>query len=203
MNKAFATALLALSALLAGCPESVHPLSDPASAAPDPAVFGVWRSVGSGEETWLHIAPAARGMTSVVMITHGRGGLEMHLYTVFPTRLGKLAMANLDSTDRSDGQHSYLFARYEVKGEKLTVRLLSVDAVNDAVKAGRLQGRTEHGAIGDVLITAPGEAIVRWLESGKPEALFGKPATYRRVEGAEPQHRRDDQAGIPSGPRAG
>jgi hypothetical protein len=36
-------ALLGMTLALTACPESIHPLSDPAAAAHDPALFGVWR----------------------------------------------------------------------------------------------------------------------------------------------------------------
>lgn len=178
-----AAATLAFCMLLSGCPESVHPLSDPAAAAQDPAVFGVWRGMEHGPDVWLHIGPLDRGMTAIVRVQHDlkRNEMQVARYTAFPTRIGKLNMANLEQLDRDDGLHSYFFARYQVTGAQLTLQMLSVDAVTRAVKGGGLAGRTDSRGIGEILVTAPGEALVRFLREGKVEDLFEKPMVYRRV----------------------
>ena len=97
-RRCIAAGLLSLSALLAGCPESVHPVSDPATAEYDPELFGVWHGTFEDDtEIYLHIGPGEHGLTRAVLIEHKEngGGLRIENYVAFPTRLPKLIPTRL------------------------------------------------------------------------------------------------------------
>lgn len=180
-NTAAATAILSLCTLLAACPESVHPISDPAAAAHDPALFGVWHSTFEDEEMYVHVGPAERGVTRAVTVEHKKKGGEVKVerYTAFPSRLEGLSMLNLRADD--DGTRGYSLLKYEVNKKKLTLWMTSVAAVREDIKAGKLKGIAEEGQFGDTRITAPSAEIAAWLLAADRKRLFDKPMEFRKV----------------------
>lgn len=177
-----ALATLACGVLLTGCPESVQPLSDPSRASPDPALLGVWHGTFDGDEMYLHAGPGERGMIRAIQVEHKKkGGIETARYAAFPTRLGKLGMLNVRSLDESADYRGYLLFRYEIKGRRLTLWMLSLKAAREDIKAGRLAGKAEGGEFGDTLITASSPELAAYVEKGDPKRLFGPPLVFRRI----------------------
>lgn len=177
-----ALATLAGGLLLAACPESVQPLSDPSRAAPDPALLGVWHGTFDGDEMYLHAGPGERGMIRTIQVEHKKkGGIETARYAAFPTKVGKLDMLNVRSLDESADYRGYLLFKYEVKGARLTLWMLSLKAARDDIKAGRLTGKAEGGEFGDTLITASSAELAAYLEKGDPKRLFDHPLAFRRI----------------------
>jgi hypothetical protein len=174
-------AMLALCALLCGCPESVHPLSDPASAAPDPALFGAWRGSFDGDEVYLHVGPGERGMTQATMVEHDKkGGIKTERHVAFPTRLEGLAMLNVRAVGEGNSVRGYTLFKYEVASRKLTLWMLSYDAVRNDIRAGKLEGKAEDGVYGETYISASTEELAAYVLGGQAR-LFDKPLVFRRL----------------------
>jgi hypothetical protein len=173
-------AILGLCALLAGCPESVHPVSDPAAAAHDPALFGVWHGVFDGDDMYLHVGAMERGMTGAVTVEHKRkgGDVKVERYTAFPSRLEGLAMLNV----RADGgDRGYSLFKYELGKNKLTLWMTSAVAVREDIKAGKLKGSAAEGQFGETRITASSAQIAAWLQAADKKRLFDKPLVFKRL----------------------
>lgn len=168
--------------MLAGCPESIHPVSDPAGAVADPALHGTWHGTFDGDEIYLHVGPAARGMTQAVMVEHKEKGgeLKVERYVAFPSRLDKLAMLNVRRVDEPDTDLGYTLFKYEVHKKKLTLWMTSYGAVRDDIKAGKLAGRAQDGPFGETLITASSEELAKYLQHSDPKRLFDKPLVFNR-----------------------
>lgn len=183
MTRWLAASLVALAPWLAGCPESIHPVSDVAQAAPDPALYGVWHGRFDGDDLYLHVGPGDRGMTSAVTVEHKEkdGTLKVERYVAFPTRLGKLAMLNVKAVDDAERDPGYVLFRYQVDKKKLTLWLTSYMAVRDDIRAGKLAGRAHDKPHGDTLITAPSDALAKYLLEADPKRLFDKPLEFRRL----------------------
>jgi hypothetical protein len=184
IRRCTAAGLLALSVLLAGCPESVHPVSDPATAVHDPELFGVWHGTFEDDtHVYLHIGPAEHGMTRAVMIEHrenGRG-IKIENYVAFPTRLPKLKLLNVRSLD--DASRGYTIIRYKVEGDdEMTFWITSYPAVREDIKAGKLRGVAEAGQFGDTRITASSVELAAYLHGSDGDRLFDKPLEFERVE---------------------
>lgn len=179
----FLSGLVAVSALLAGCPESIHPVSDPARAAPDPALYGVWHGRFDGDEIYLHVGPAERGMTRAVMVEHKQkdGAIKVERYVAFPSQVGKLALLNVKAVDDPDRDRGYTLFRYQAEKKKLTLWMTSYAAVREDIKAGKLAGKAEDKPYGDTVITASGAELARYLQDGEPQRLFDKPLVFRRI----------------------
>lgn len=182
MNKAMGGAVLALCAGLVGCPESVNPLSEPSSAAPDPALFGAWHGRFDGDEMYLHAGPGERGMTRVVQVEHKKkGDIETARYAAFPTRVGRLQLLSVRRIDDGADYRGYLLFRYEQKGATLRLWMLSMKTVRDDIAAGKLRGKAGEGAYSETLITASGEELAKYLQEGDAARLFAEPLTFRRI----------------------
>jgi hypothetical protein len=175
--------LVATCLLLTACPESIHPLSDPAAAAHDPALFGVWHGTFDGDEVYLHIGPAEHGMTHAVLVEHrAKGGApKVERYAAFPTQLGKLAMLNVRRIDEPDTDRNYSLMKYRVDRKKLTLWMTSFAAVRDDIRAGKLAGKATEGQFGDTRITASSEALAKYLRESDEQRLFDKPLPFKRL----------------------
>lgn len=182
MNRiAAALAALAVCSLLAGCPESVHPASDPAQATPDPGLHGVWHGSFEGDEVYVHVGPGERGMTEATVVTHQKkGALKTERYLAFPTRLGKLDLLNVRQIDANGDLRGYVLFRYQASARKLTLWMLSYSAAREDIKAGKLKGKAEEGPYGDTLITASSPELAAYLQEGEQARLFDKPLVFRR-----------------------
>jgi len=173
-------ATLALCVLMCGCPESVHPLSDPAGAAPDAALFGVWHGSFDGDEIYLHVGPGERGMTKATMVEHDkRGGIKTERYVAFPTQLEGLVMLNVRAVGESDNERGYTLFKYEVASRKLTLWMLSYAAARDDIRAGKLKGKAEGGPYGETYISASSQELAAYVLGGQAR-VFDKPLVFRR-----------------------
>ena len=183
-RRCIAAGLLSLSALLAGCPESVHPVSDPATAEYDPELFGVWHGTFEDDtEIYLHIGPGEHGLTRAVLIEHKEngGGLRIENYVAFPTRLPKLKVLNVRSLD--DASRGYSIVRYKLEDkDELVFWLTSYPAVREDIKAGKLKGIAESGQFEDTRITASSTELAAYLHGSDRARLFDKPLEFERVE---------------------
>lgn len=180
MKRLLVCAMLALSALMAGCPESVHPVSNPARAAHDHALFGVWHGTFDGDEVYLHVGPGERGMTSATMVEHRKDGrVKTERYLAFPSRLERFAVLNVTPLDDARVR-GYTLMKYEVAKKKLTLWMLSYGAARDDIKAGTLPGIAEDGQFGDTRITASSAELAAYLQHDQ-KRLFDKPLSFTRV----------------------
>jgi len=180
--RALVAALLSACLLLAACPESVHPVSDPAGAAHDPALSGTWHGVFDGDAIYLHVGRAERGLMRAVTVEHERkdGGIKVEHYVAFPSRLDKLALVNVRPVN-GDGTAGYSLFKYEAGKDRLTLWMTSFAAVREDIKAGKLGGIAEDGKFGETRITAPSAELAAWLRAADPKRLFDKPLVFRRV----------------------
>lgn len=183
MQPRLAPVLVALTALLGGCPESIHPISDAARAEPDAALYGVWRGRFDGDTLYLHVGPGERGMTRAVTVEHKQkdGALKVEHYVAFPSQVGKLAMLNVKAVDDPERDHGYALFRYRLEGKKLTLWLTSYAAVREDIKSGKLAGRVEDRPYGDTVITASGEELAKYLAEADLKRLFDKPLLFERI----------------------
>jgi hypothetical protein len=181
MNRTAAVALLTLCSMLAGCPESVHPVSDPVAAVHDAALFGTWRGTFDGDAVYLHVGPAERGMMRAVMVEHdAKNGIKVERYSAYPTRLASLAVLNVRPLDDSH-ERGYSIMKYEAGANELTLWMTSYAAIRDDIRAGKLKGIAGKDPYGDTRITASGRELTAYLQAADRQRLFDKPLVFQRV----------------------
>jgi hypothetical protein len=177
-------ALVALL-VLAACepPESDHPLSDPASAKPDPRLAGHFFGRVNDADCFVHVVPAAGASVDLVMVVNekDKGAFVLH-WQGFSTTVGGKTYLNLQRKtfpdrygEKFDLSPGYIFARYSVaKDGSLTLWSMEEDAVKRALKA--VDGEIKND---NVLLHAPSARLAAFVE--KEEKLFKLFGSFRRV----------------------
>jgi hypothetical protein len=191
--------LLAILPLMTGCVtvESKNPLSPPRLAVADKRLEGLWRNddkqPGSG---YLYIAYRPHDGGSVMFFgpddTSGIGTMQ---YDFFVTRGMKddylnlsHAVYHLQGATQRDRSGNYTFAEYHFTWlGQLIYRQVEGDAFSKAVEGGKLRGKLTydkktHG-VTNTLLTDTSERVLGFMESSKPEDVFGTPQKYSRIGG--------------------
>ena len=197
------TALLLTAACLffAGClPESINPLSTPATSAIDPRFEGVYQDAKDGSAFWhFHYrgasdtAKGARRSTTQLEIVglsyEPKGGLEVGRYKALATKIAGhdyLSFVGLPPDGAKKSPLTYSFARYEVtwRGD-LRIWLANESAFVAAVKAGKLRGKVTSSKFGDsVTLTDTTANLAAFIAAGDASQLFEtEPMSFRRLSG--------------------
>jgi hypothetical protein len=123
-----AVVLAGALAVLAGCPfSSDKPLSDPAKAAPDPALVGTWRAVDpeSGEVNLVHIL--AFNDHEMIALTPGSDPGKTSAMRMFATKIGSEMFLNVQEL----GGSGWLFASYRVQDDTLRMKIVDDELFKD------------------------------------------------------------------------
>ena len=201
------TVLAAACLLFAGClPESINPLSTPATSSIDPRFEGVYQEVRKDKDAqdgsgfWhFHYRGASdtakgvrRSTTQLEIVGIGhepKGGLDIGRYKALATIIAGqdyLSFIAL-SEDGKKSAATYSFARYEVtwRGD-LRIWLANESAFVAAVKAGKLRGKVTSSKFSNsVTLTDTTAHLAAFLAAGDPGKLFDtEPMTFRRLSGA-------------------
>ena len=197
--------ILATACLLfAGClPESINPLSTPATSAIDPRFEGVYQDSNdakAGASYWhFHyrgasaLAKGVRRSTTwleIVNIGHeSEGGLDIVCYKALATKIAGhdyFSFIGLPEDGAIKSAATYSFARYEVtwRGD-LRIWIANESAFVAAVKAGKLRGKVTGGALGaSVTLTDTAAHLAAFIAAGDPHQLFAaEPMIFRRLSG--------------------
>ena len=202
------TVLAAAGLFLTGClPESINPLSTPATSAIDPRFEGVYQEVdkdkdaGNRSAFWhFHYRGAsdtAKGVRrttawlEIVGVGHEpKSGLETTRYQALAAQIAGhdyLSFMELSQGGAEKSPATYSFARYEVtwRGD-LRIWLANESAFVAAVKVGKLRGKVTPSKLGDsVTLTDTTAHLAAFLAAGDPGKLFDtEPMTFRRLSGA-------------------
>jgi len=184
--------LLLLIVGLAGCKvDSVNPISSFDSAQPDTAIYGVWRYKAKDDLSYIHIGPEfslddagkpANKRTRIVIVDHKRNGLTDEAYVAYMSRVGKQRYLNVVQSE-GDKTVGYLFVHYTLV-DRNTLRFATIDedALNSAIRAGRIKGTTRgEGLSSETAITAESTEIEKFL-GAEGARLFSTPFVVRRVQ---------------------
>ena len=204
--KKTALILAAASLFFAGCmPESINPLSTPATSLIDPRFEGIYQEAGKENETknshgfWhFHYRGASDGANGVRRSTtwleifgighEPKGGLEITRYKALATKIAGhdyLSFIAL-SEDGKKSAATCSFARYEVNwcGD-LRIWIAKESAFVSAVKAGKLRGKVTSSQFGaSVTLTDTTANLGAFIAAGDPRELFdSEPMVFRRLSG--------------------
>lgn len=133
-TSALALALLAIL-FVTGCPlEAPFPLGEPGPGSLDPALEGRWawsepksREEGEFEFTRFNAA-------EYVVLGREKGKEVTLLYRVFTTKVGVTSYLNISDLQQGP-ERSFLFARYAVKGDELSLRIVDEKELPKEVQA--------------------------------------------------------------------
>jgi hypothetical protein len=110
--------------VLAACPySSRQPLSDPAAAAPDPALAGTWKSQDPETQEWVTLSFFALDEHEMVAFTPGDAGGKADAYRLFVTAIGAEKFLNVRQLGEA-GDQEWLFVNYRIDGGRLVLRIM-------------------------------------------------------------------------------
>lgn len=193
-----------LSLLLSGCvPELERPLSDPASAAPDSRLLGMWvGSTPDGEgPVWIHFCQGENSMTDIVLICPEPGkGLEASYFRMHPTRAGGFTYMNLkshpprnalgfkvDEEDKYPRSGGYRLAKYHIASDGVLRIWILTDEISRFIEEGQLGGHVrKDGYAKEVKITESPEKFLGFLEKSDHGKIFDPFLVCRRVDEKPP-----------------
>ncbi|MBI5591580.1 MAG: hypothetical protein HY881_13980 [Deltaproteobacteria bacterium] len=137
--------LVWLATVLNGCiPYSDNPLTAPDKEGPDPAILGTWFVQEEGETVFLHMGvdEKTKGLRVVMVEFHKEGEVKTSELIGHTSRLENNTYMNLRWDRPADPEEAgYLFVKYQVAGERIGLGLVRSDAVEKAIREGRIRGR--------------------------------------------------------------
>lgn len=208
---------------MTGCAvSSTHPLADPGEAVVDERLLGQWMLKESDGSSAHEIVGKTRGdelqgmPAGIITLNSFKVSAERQIdwqkadarLFAFTAKVHGRHYLHIIGNDLLDSRKfpqwdakaidSYLIAKYEIAGDRLTVIAMSPEAAAAAVESGKLGGKVERekpknhkvdnnsatGKLRRVKLTDSTEALVRYLQNGGDKSLFdqAKSITYTRAK---------------------
>ena len=180
--------------LLTGCDDSTNPLSDPQNVTADEGLVGVWREEDG--EVYYRIDHAGKkfpkGVMRVVAITRNQASIEPpEEYLAYSALLAGKAYLNVVVDEKqvtllnAEGWNAavvdaYIFVKYQLDGDNLTVWLTDEKAKEQAIKIGKIKGVAHNDQVARFTDTT--ENIIRFIANAGDSLWNTKePCRFERV----------------------
>lgn len=191
-SMAIGTGLILAAALtLSAClPDSINPLGDPQSAAPDPRLVGNWSGTMNDEPATLAVTAGEGAKLDFRVVTQGAEGKEDWVkLSGFPATLKNQTYINVKFIEETDkvydpGEQNYYVCRYVLTDDgTLTVWTMAEQPVVDAIAAGRINGSVDGSKENrNIHITDSNVVLADFLGSANLDHLFSnKFAVFQRA----------------------
>jgi hypothetical protein len=192
----FCSLLLVAACLSMASCDSKNPISSPENAKADPELAGVWMKKESGNVQYYHIALAGgklpAGVQRAILVVHQENGdlKKPEEFYQFTSEIGENKYLNIPFITKEGleqieqtglNPHTYILAKYQIKGDKLTLWPLDPEAKRRAVQSGKIKGDLIDKS--NAHFTDTSENIAKFLASPDSADLFAKePLVYERVK---------------------
>jgi hypothetical protein len=175
--------------LLSGC--YVASESAPAGGALDDRLAGIWITVpdkdSDSKPGYMHFVRGKDGKPPRLVMANIEGVAILELHTL---RLGDKGGAFATKAIFSDNEKDwdwpgYLLGLYELRRERLFIRLLDEEKLVPLVDQGRLKGRKTDGKFFDVILTGTPDEVAAFLRSAEASTAARDDASLlaRRMPG--------------------
>lgn len=189
--------ILVLSIILSGCTtgvKSIHPLSSPATAVPDPRLEGLWRAKDDSKYLYIAYGPHATQSVNLILKFGKVPGADQLGYTesmnFFVTRTENHDYLNLNndlfrladgssSTEASPKAYRFALYRFSKRGT-LVLSMLNGKGFSRAVSAKKLKGDYFEDYL---LLKDSPEHILSFIESSNPKDLCDPPQKFIKIGG--------------------
>ena len=154
------------------------------AAAPDPALYGMWRGADSKNDLPGYFTFLKNGddtMTAIlVSLPHGEDGGEWETFRVQAATLGgnhymTATESFVNNAAAGDDALQNIALLYRFEGKSLTLYLIDEDAAKAAIAAGKIKGTVGQGDNGDIQITSDAAELDAFLATPEGAALFKSP----------------------------
>jgi hypothetical protein len=132
-----------LAAVLNGCiPYSDNPLTAPDTEGPDQAILGTWYLHEEGETVFLHMGmdQKTKGLHVIMVESQKDAEVKTSELTGHTSRLGNTTYMNLRWDRQAEPEVGYLFVKYQVVEKRIGLGLIRSDAVEKAIREGKIRG---------------------------------------------------------------
>lgn len=172
---------IAIALLVAACvPETVHPLSDPASAKIDTRLSGLWSGNIGESFVFAHFLPKGDGEMEIVTVAREKDeSAHWSVFSMFPSRVAGNDYMNVkllvdDGRPQDQDDQGFVLCRYEVDGDGgLTVWRIDEAAAIADIEQGKVGGKVRRGKwTTNVRITAPTAELGPYVAAADPKRLF-------------------------------
>ena len=183
----FLAAALVLSACL---PDSINPLGDPQTAAPDPRLVGNWSGTMNDEPATLAVTAGEGAMLDFRVVTRDSEGKEEWVkLSGFPAALKDRTYINVKFVEEADKvydpkEENFYVCRYVLSDDgTLTVWTMAEQPVVDAIADGRINGSVDGSKENrNIHITDSNVMLADFLGSANPDVVFSnKFAVFQRA----------------------
>src|SRR5437764_13871482 len=159
----------------------INPLSDSARDKPDERLLGKWINKDEKEKGGFVQFDAGANREFNISFLGGKYEEKNPLFTARTTTIGGHYYISLNPTNE-DRDKGYLLAKYEMKGDEMTVWLLDSDKVKAAIVQKKLKGDVSQGVGSTITITDAADKVRSFLESPKSSELFKYLGTFERIK---------------------
>jgi hypothetical protein len=109
---------------------------------------------------------------------------ELHTVQLGATRFFAARKMHAPDLDAGKGANKeskeFALGAYDIRGDKLVIRLFDTDKLRTAVAARRVQGTEEKGAFGGVTLTGSPQELSRFLASAEAHAALDETRVLAR-----------------------
>jgi hypothetical protein len=194
MSKAtlFRLAILLVPMVQISCVHSEHPLADPETCAFDERLVGQWKKVGQDGSEFVFIGrprdiknrPDGMMVLNDVSLSSEKHELFWNPTATyfFVTRVGndeylQTFILSGKYPNESDWKKvtvkNYIFAKFKITDDRLTLWIIGQEATATAVKGGKLKGGVKKADLGEwIVLNEDSEGLRRYLKQGGNTTLF-------------------------------
>ncbi len=177
-----------LAVIFSGCiPYSDNPLTAPDNKYPDTQILGSWFVHDNGETVFLHIGmdEKTQGLRVVMVELRTGGEVKTSELTGHVSRLGDKTYMNLRWEQPGKQEAGYLFVKYIVAADRIGIGLIRSDAVEKAIREGKLRGEIVEGQwVSSVKIKDTSERLQAYFQQ-HDDKLFEKMTFLSRLKVSE------------------
>jgi hypothetical protein len=166
----------------AGCEvESQNPLSSITEAKIDKQLLGKWKVVDGKKNEYMHVEKLSSHELKIPFEGEDLDEEDKDsFFTVFVSEIAGNKYMNVRAVNPSKGSSGYIFLKYIVKDNKLTLWILNGYKVQEGLKKGLLKGEA-RGIFGGANISDTSSNLKRFIESSTDSELFEYLAQFEKV----------------------
>jgi hypothetical protein len=199
----FRLAVLLVPMAQISCVHSENPLADPETCSFDERLVGQWKNVRKDGTDFVFIGRPRdiKNRPDGMMVLNDASISTKHelfwnprATYFFATKIGddeylQTVTLSGDHPSESDWKqvnvNNYIFAKYKIIDERLTLWTIDYKAAANVVKGGKLKGTVEKAGLGErIVLKENSEGLRRYLQKGGNTSLFpdSMKLTFERVE---------------------
>lgn len=161
----------ALATMLSGCVVSfINPLPASQPVGRDDRLLGKWEGQDEhNNPVSTQFEPGSKSETKVSV--SGSLGHQNPIFRMVTTKISGNDYMILRLND-PQANKDYMVVRYSISDDKLTVCLLNVDRVKEAIKKRKLKGQVDYSQWGGAIVTEGSRGVVAFLRTATSKDLF-------------------------------